>query len=409
MRFLRVLTSLILVLSTSLVSALALPVHLRGIRQTRTGSDDNRKDGGVTWREQIAWLDAQRTMFTQVLLKLEEAQVGSPEFKVRERQHTSRWSRLAEELTNAETGIDVPDSRMFRVNDIVLIVETGEKVHVTAIPSATEITVTRGALGTTAAATTLGTSGWLKILFSKVSEGSGKPSYVTTDTTTSSNFAQQFKSGYGQTGDEKANKTNRSGWNLQTEQKLALERMREDMEQAFLWGTKREEVSSGVITRYTGGMNEFVTSNRIDLEGGLGFGDIGYLMNVASRWGSPAGKKIWLCGRDARQQLDTLGLEYLQVGPKDNFMGMAVEKIRSSHGEAMLLTHHGLDNGHAGYIFVIDPNHVRIANYREIELMKNVENNDIDGEEHYYMTSKGLWYDTELSHMVITGVTAKVT
>lgn len=403
MRFLRYVTTLLLLLATGLSTAFALPVHLRGIRQVNTGSRDNKE---VSWRDQMAWLDKDRTMFTQVLLKLDDTSVGASEFKVRERQHASRWSRLSEELDSSETGVDVPDGKMFRVNDVVLVVETGEKMIVTSI-SGNTLTVTRGAVGTTATATTLGTSGWLKILFSKIKEGGGKPTIVTTDTTTVTNFAQQFKSGYGQTGDEKATKTNRTGWDLATEQRLALERMREDQEQAFLWGSKREEVVSGETFRYTGGMNEFVSSNRIDLEGGIGYGDVPYLMNVASRWGSS--KKIWLCGRDARQQLDTLNLRYLQVGSKENFLGMKVEKFVSSFGEAMMLTHHGLDNGHAGYIFVIDPNHVRRAVFRKMELKKNVQDTDVDGEEHYYMESAGLEYDTELSHMVITGVTAKVT
>lgn len=403
MRFLRYVTALLVLVATGLSTAFALPVHLRGIRQVRTGSRDNQD---VEWRDQMAWLDKERTMFTQVLLKLDDSPVGSVEFKVRERQHASRWSRLSEELDNSETGIDVPDGKMFRVNDVVLVVETNEKVLVTSI-SGNTLTVTRGALGTTATATTLGTSGWLKVLFSKVKEGGGKPSIVTTDTTTVTNFAQQFKEGFGQTGDQKATKTNRKGWDMATEQRLALERMRENQEQAFLWGTKREEVVSGETFRYTGGMNEFVTSNRIDLEGGIGYGDIPYLMSVASRWGSA--KKIWLCGRDARAQIDTLNLKYLQVGPKDNFLGMAVEKFVSSFGEALMITHLGLDNGHAGYIFVLDPNHVRRAVFRKMELKKNVQDTDVDGEEHYYQESVGLEYDTELSHMVISGVTAKVT
>lgn len=382
----------------------ATPTHLRGVRQVGTGSQDARL---YSWEDQIQWLDANRTLFTQVGMKLGQKKVYDPELKIRERQHASRWVRAAEAIDASETDISVATGmgKAFRVNDIVLIPETTERVLVTSI-SGDVLTVTRAVLGTTGTATSSGTTPWLKILFSKESEGGAKPTFVTTDPTTVTNWTQIFKAGWGQTGTDKATRK-RGGTTIEDEQKMALERLREDMEQAFLWGKKREEVSSGTYTRYTGGIDEFVTTNRIDMEGGLGYGDVGYLMNIATRFGGP--DKIWLCGRDARQQLNSLNLQFLQVPRSEDKLGMVTKKLVSSFGEAAILTHHGLDNAHAGHIFVIDPKHVRIANLREIKAMRDVQTPGTDGDEHYYLTEKGLWIDTEQAHMVIYNVTNKVT
>lgn len=394
----KILTALLVVLTT----AGAAPVHLRGVQQSESGSGDTRL---YDWDTQIKWLDSDRSPFLQVTYKLGEEDSDDPEFKVFEKQHPSRWNRMTEALDSSETGIDVTDGKAFRAGDVCRIVETGEIVVVASISSNT-LTVTRGSLGTTATATDSSiTNGWIKILGNSAAEGGGKPAIVTTDVSTLTGFCEIFKRGWGVTGTEK-NLKRRAGMTLAERQKEALELLREDMEQKWLWGKKRLEVSSGVVTRYTGGINEFVETNRIDLEGGIGYGDIGYLMNVATRFGGK--KKIWLCGRDARQQIDSLGLTYLQIGPKDNFLGMAVEKFVSSFGEAVLLTHHGLDNGDADKIFVIDPMHARKKTYRGITVKRNVQNPDIDGEEHYYLTETGLKLSQELAHMAITGATSKV-
>lgn len=397
------LTRALLALFVLFVGMGATPTHLRGIRQV--GSGDQEGSRLYSWDEQIQWLDSDRTLFTQVLMKLGNKDVDDPELKVRERQHPSRWFRATEALDASETDITcaAADAKALRVNDVLLVTESNERLLVTAVAAAS-FTVTRAQQGTTGTVT-VSTTPWLKILYSKETEGGTKPNIVTTDSTTQTNWTQIFKRGWGQTGTDKATKK-RAGMTLAEEQKLALELLREDMEQAFLWGRKREEVSSGTYTRYTGGIDEFVTTNRIDLEGGIGYGDIGYLMNVATRFGGA--QKIWLCGRDARQQIDSLNLKFLQVGPKDNFLGMSVKKFETSFGEAMLLTHHGLDNGHADRIFVIDPKHVKKATLRAIKPMRDVQTPGTDGEEHYFLTETGLWINQELAHMVITGVTSKI-
>jgi hypothetical protein len=383
-----------------LVAALAVfgPSHIRGTLMTETGNQDRRPG---SWRTQIQYLDPDRRMFTQLLLRLSQKKVTDTEFKLFEREHRSRWVRATENIDGSETAITVADGAAFRVDDVVLVPDTGERILVTAV-SGNTLTVTRGVLGTSATAQAASiTNGWLKILFTRKEENSRAGTPLTTDYQTINNFAQIFEEVYGISRSNKQTKK-RGPADLAEERKLALESYKRQLEEAFVWGKKRLEVSGGDTYRYTGGFDEFVTTNRLDAEGGLGFGDISWIVNQTTRYGGT--KKIWLVGRDARMQLDTLGLEYMRIKSSENILGMAVDGIRTSFGEFMMVTHHGLENAHADRILVVDPLHIAIAVFMGMKHNMNIQENDRDGEKHQFLGEMGLWLDTEEAHAVITGV-----
>lgn len=396
MKLIRLFATLLVALTGALT--VCGPTHITGVSQAATGQQDHRQ---YSWRRQIVWLNPDRTPFLQINSKLRTEKVTDYEYKVFERQFPDRWQKINEALDNSETGVDVDDATPFRVNDVVLVARTGEMMLVTALASATELTVTRGYAGTTATAANDGD--WLKILYSAEEENDTQAGIITTATTTVTNFCQIFKRTYGISNTRKAMKYRSNPHSLAEERKLAMALIKEDMEQAFLWGKKMENLSSGKWKRHTGGINEFVSTNRIDMEGGIGFGDIGYLMNVFTRFGSK--RKIWLCGRDARQQLDGLGLEYRRITGDATKLGFAVEGIRSSFGDAMMVTHHGLDNAHAGHMIVLDPEHSRIAQLRKLDHNENIQTPGRDGEEHEFIGELGLWMDQEKAHGVCTNLT----
>lgn len=377
------------------------PTHLTGVQGASSGQQDHRQ---YSWRSQIQYLNPDRTPFLQMMSRLSEEKVSDFEFKVFERDHPSRWTRLNEALDTSETGVDVDDGTMFRADDVVLVPSTGEMLYVSSI-SGNTLTVIRGYNGTTG--TAANDNDWLKLLYSAEPENGVAPAIVTTDTTTVTNFTQIFKRSYGLSGTRKAMSFRSDPHSLPGQRKLAMELLKEDMEQAFLWGRKAV-VSNGTggWTRYTGGLNQFVSTNRIDMDGGWGFGDIGYLMNVATRFGSS--RKVWLCGRDARQQIDSLGLEYRQIGGEAKKLGFTVTGFRTSFGEAMLTTHMGLDNAHAGHTFVMDPSHARIARLRKLKHDQNIQTPGTDGEQHQFIGELGLWIDTEKAHMVLYNITKKL-
>lgn len=373
----------------------AAPTHITGAYTTETGNQDRRD---FDWRESVAYLDPERKMFTRLLAALETKSVKTAKYYLFERQHPTRWITLAEDMDTSETGMDVNDSSPCRVGDVIFIPSSGERVLVTAIASATSLTVTRGYQGSTAAAATNGDFAY--ILFQRQAEGATSPGYMTTDYSSVYNYAQIFKRVFGFSRTEmKERKRGPKEWAEQ--RRLADDLITEDVEHALLWGRKELRVSGGEVFRSTGGIDEFITTNRIDLEGGIGYGDIGWLGNMSTRF-SP-GKKVWMTSRDIRQQIDAAGYPMVVLDQNENILGMKVDKVRTGYGDFMLVTHHGFENGLGDRLLIADTKHLAIADFDPIHLEENIQENDRDGVKHQQIGEVGLWCDTEQAHTMCTG------
>lgn len=369
------------------------PTHLQGIMGVETGSQDRRPK---TWRDTLTYLDPQRTMFTQMLMRLATKKVTDPEFKMFERQHRSQWTRAAEAIDDNETAIDVVDGTMWKADDIALCDE--ERWKVTSVTGNT-LTVVRGALGSTAAAHDDEVQ--ILRLFERQKENDTSGTPIFTDFDTLTNFVQILEIVYGQSGTNAATKK-RGKADIAIHRAEALADYKRQMEHMIIWGKRRLEVTADGVFRYSGGLDEFIETNRMDAEGGLGFGDIGWIVNQTTRYGGD--KKFWFCGRDARQEMDSLGLEYMRIKSSENILGMAIDGVRTSFGEFALITHHGLENAHANRIYIVDPLHVALAVLRPMKHNKNVQENDRDGVKHQFLGEAGLWLGLEQAHAVILNV-----
>jgi hypothetical protein len=368
-----------------------MPDHIKGIFQTESGNQDRRPG---MWMDGVKYLDPERAAFTAVLSKLPSKPVTDPSFKLFEREHRSRWIRAAEAIDSSEPAIDVDDGAAFRIGDIVLCED--ERMYVSGI-AANVITVTRGYVGSTAVAHA--DDSWIKILFQKQTEHGSSGTPIQTDYTTQENHVQIFKETYGESNTSRATKR-RGPTNLSEERARVLESLRRDQEQMVNWGKKRVERTSGIITRYSGGLDEFVTTNRIDLEGALEMGDIGYIINQSTRFGSS--KKLWFVGRDALYQLSSLGLDFVRIEMATKVLGMSVNRVRGPHGEFALIEHRDFINAHGGRIQIVDPRHVALAVLRKMKHEANIQDNDVDGVKHQFVGEMGLWLDTEQAHTICT-------
>jgi hypothetical protein len=374
-----------------------MPTHIKGILQTESGNQDRRPG---QWMDGVKYLDPERTAFTAVLSKLPSKPVTDPTYKLFERDHRSRWVRLNEALDSSETAVDVDDGAAFRAGDIILCDD--ERMSVSSI-SANTLTVVRGAVGSTAATHTDDT--WVKILFQKQVEYGTSGTPIATDYTSQENHTQIFKETYGESNTSRATKR-RGPANLAEERARVLESLRRDQEQMVVWGKKRVERASGVITRYSGGMDEFVTTNRIDLEGSLELGDIGYIINQSTRFGSS--KKLWFTGRDALYQLSALGLDFVRIDQATKTLGMSVNRVRGPHGEFALIEHRDFENAHGGRIMIVDPRSVALAVLRKMKHESNIQANNVDGVQHQFVGEMGLWLDTEKAHTICTNAGGEI-
>lgn len=374
----------------------AAPLHISGAYTTETGNQDRRP---FEWSETVKYLDNDRKMFTRILAALPTKKVRSVKYLAFERQHPTRWITLGEDIDGSETTLTVSDTSMIRVDDVLVVPSTGERVLVTAVTNSTTLEVTRAYNGSTASAAAL-SGDYLYLLFQRAAEGDTSPGYMTTDYTTTFNYAQIFKRVFGFTRTEmKELKRGPKEWAEQ--RRLADDLIMEDIEHALVWGKKQLLVSGGKVFRTTGGFDEFVVTNRVDLEGAIGYGDIGWLGNQSTRY-SP-GKKVWLCSRDVRQQINGCGYPMVTLAASENKLGMNVSKVDTGFGEFMLTTDHSLENGYGDRLHILDTTHAAIAEFDPVHLEENIQENDRDGVKHQLIGELGLWMDTEQAHMIATG------
>lgn len=392
----RVLGALALLLTFSATAFGAAPAHISGAWTTETGNQDRRP---FEWNEVVKYLDADRKMFTRILAALPSKKVRSVKYLQFERQHPTRWITLGEDIDGSETAWTVNDTSMLRADDVLVVPGTSERVLVTSITDSTTVNVTRGYQGSTASAAALsGDSVYL--LFQRQAEGDTSVGYMTTDYNTIFNYAQIFKRSFGFTRTE-MKEMKRGPKEFAEQRRLADDLITEDIEHALLWGKKQLLVSGGKIYRTTGGLDEFVTTNRADLEGGIGYGDIGWIGNQSTRFAS--GKKVWMVSRDVRQQINGCGFPMVQLAQNENKLGMNITKVDSGFGEFMLVTHHGLENGYGDRIHIFDTTHAAIAEFDPVHVEENIQENDRDGVKHQLLGELGLWCDTEQAHMILTG------
>lgn len=394
--FARVLTALALIFTFGNTIAFgAGPLHIGGAWSTETGNQDRRP---FEWSETVKYLDNDRKMFTRILAALPSKKVRSVKYLQFERQHPTRWITLAEDVDGSETAIDVSDASMLRADDVLVIPGTGERVLVVSI-SGNTITVTRGYQGSTASAAAL-SGDFIYLLFQRQAEGDTSPGYMTTDYSTVFNYAQIFKRVFGFTRTELKEMV-RGPKEWAEQRRLADDLITEDIEHALTWGKKQLLVSGGKVFRTTGGLDEFTVTNRVDLEGGLGYGDIGWIGNQSTRF--TPGKKVWMCSRDVRQQINGCGYPMVTLQASENKLGMTITKVDTGFGEFMLVTHHGLENGYGDRLHIFDTSHAAIAEFDPVHLEENIQENDRDGVKHQLIGELGLWVDTELAHFIATG------
>ena len=235
--------------------------HVRGVQQSNTGNQDHRQ---YSWRKSLQYLNPERTPFLQVMSHLKTEKVKDVEYKVFERDHPARWTRInyGSGYNSSATSMVVDNAGGFRVGDIILVPRTGERIYVGAVTVSTGTlsSLTRGYLGSTAAA--IIDNDWIRLLFSKEEENGTQASIITTGTNTVTNFCQIFKRTYGLSNTRKAMSFRTDPHSESEERKIAMGLIKEDMESAYLWGKKQEVTTSGEISRYTGGLDEFIVTNR---------------------------------------------------------------------------------------------------------------------------------------------------
>lgn len=264
-----------------------------------------------------------------------------------------------------------------------------EIVEVTAVASDTSITVTRGAAGTTAAATA-GASYMTKI-GNVYAEGTNSPSASTRNPTKAYNYCQIFKTAYELTESSKVTKA-RTGDPLKNDKKRKMFDHSVAMELAFLFGRRSETTgSNGKPKRTTGGLRSFISTNVKVFSGDLTIDSLIANISPVFDFATGAGdERLAFVGNTALTKINQLASASTNTRINHTEMvkvyGMNLTRIVMPQG-ALYLKSHPLMNVHPVYtksMFVINPAGLKYRYLRDTKPQDNIQANDAD-------TQKGQW------------------
>lgn len=367
-----------------------------GVALLGSGNQDRRP---LHWFDGLKMLDPEITPFLNLTMKIPKEKVSDPKYNLFEDEDRVAWDTLTEDLDASETVVSVADGTQFMAGMRILFPTGGNEVALVTSVSTNDLTVTRAQLGTTAVATALSGDPIL-ILGNKVLEADTLPNIKTTVPVTKYNYCQIFREAYGYSNTNAATSKRGGPNDPERDRVIAMREFKKSIERAFRWGTR---YLSGT-ERATGGFESLVTTNVFDVDGQLSRPDILRIVERTTRYGSP--KKLWLCGREARLAFDALGFEHELVPSSQNWVGIDIERVKTSFGEFGLVTDHMNEVGYADRIHIVDTSKVAMAVLRGVEHLTNRQAPDYDGVKNEFMCEVGLYLDTEKAHGVVKGIVA---
>lgn len=371
---------------------------IAGLRGTGDWGTDERPKN---FRETILWRDPNgMTPLTGLLSKTKSESSDDPEYAWWEEQ--LQLVRVQTDAVGASAtstllgltggGLDLVPGDMLLVEKADAVTYDNEIVEVSSVTSDTAIVIKRGQAGTTAAVT--GVSAFLTKIGNRYAEGTTSPSVSTRNPTKLLNFLQIFKTAYESTNTAKATNT-RTGDSLKNDKKRKMFDHAVAMELAFLFGKKNETTgSNGKPLRTTGGLREFITTNRtVFATTPTANTFLDAIYPVFDYAGSGAGnERIIFAGNGALNALNkmiggTTNVEIHYEGVIKQY-GMALQSFVTPQGIFYIKTH-PLMNTHPRYtnsMFILNAAGLkyRYLNGRDTKAQDNIQANDSD-------TTKGQW------------------
>jgi len=238
-----------------------------GLRGTGDWGTDERPKN---FREMILWRDPNgQAPLTALMSKMRTESTDDPEFAWWEEElnpvrlqvngaiTTSTYSTITVDSGDAENLVP-GDLLMLEATPTNATAFTFEIVRVTAVASATQLTVSRGAAGTTALTTITDDTYMLKI-GSAYEEGGTSPDSSTRNPTKFSNYTEIFKTTYEITNTAKVTRT-RTGDPIKNDKKRKMFDHSVALEWASFFGVpdESETGSNSKPRRYTGGLFHYL-------------------------------------------------------------------------------------------------------------------------------------------------------
>lgn len=299
------------------------------------------------------------------------------------------------------TGSQVP------TNAVLVNLRTDESIYVTGVSTDT-LTVERAFGGTTGQGMVAGDV----LLFTRAvfEDGAGKPSYKSVKTATDYNYTEILKTGVAFTGRDLETEFYGGNDPDLTRKWAAIEHLK-SIELMMFFG--RRHLRSGThLTTFSGGADFFVRDNIWNLNDEVpterAFIEF---LEVAMREGqggflNGSGVKYLFSSARWMTEISFWAKDRLRYVSDDRLLGIDVKEYLTPHGKVLLVHTPILDEFHKDRAYLFDLNHVAqtVHRGRNTKLFKNVQDNDIDGVEEFWMSDVGAQYEAPDSHAILKGL-----
>lgn len=388
-----------------------MPAALLGMRGTGSFSADQRPEN---WREKYLMLEPNGSApLTAILAMLQSEQTDDPHYnnfrkELPEFRFTHSGTALAGGTTLTATLAD--DLTYVRVGDLLRNWRTGEVAKVTAKPTGTTLTVTRG-VGNAGTGVAVNNNDVWFVIGNANPEGADTPSAISWDAEATENYTQIFRTPVTMT--RTAMKTNfRTGDQYVEKTRDSLKQHMMLMERAMLWG-KKDLITgaNGQPERYTAGIISLLTSNVLDVASQPVPGTLAetafdtFLAQNVFAYGSS--QKLALCGWRVADRLQQLAKNRWQIEMADMNMtyGMSLTRYATFAGELVVKTHpqFRMIPGAESMMLILDTKDLRYRYIDDTALLKDRQGNGVDGVTDEYLTECGLELLQEKTHALITG------
>lgn len=360
------------------------------------------------------WLvDPDYAVMTFFARKLNKTKTIDPEYRWFDKAQPTRYDSVnySTGYTSGATEIVVADSDVFRVQDIVLDVDTGEVLQVSGITSGSDtLTVTRS-VGATAA-TTISDADTLVILGNANAENADVGTARTTQATKRSNYTQIFREPFAVTGTEDATELYAGGNDLTQLRKEHLQLHMKDIERAFFFGEASEDTSGSQPVRTTGGLKSILTTNLKDAGGALTEAEFeDWISDMFDKGGD---KKMGFLSPLVASAVNSWAVGKLQMFPKDKTYGISVMSYLSIHGQLDFVVEKMFSENTTwnGYSFGVDMDKLGYrylggnGKNRDTKLRKDLQSPGVDGVVEEYLSEVGFQAALENRHGFLYGVTS---
>jgi hypothetical protein len=277
---------------------------------------------------------------------------------------------------------------------------TGEIMLVTAVATAA-LTIVR-AFGTTAAAA-IAASQVLLVIGNANAENQAVRDIKATSTTKKTNYAQIFRTPFGFSRTLRDSKTYGGNYKAYQSRKKGIEH-RVEIERQFLFGEPKEQVNTDSGRWATGGLDYFISTNRIDANQGISYSGLLDAAQTVFRYGNQK-MRLCLAAPTVISKIDLLAEARLFHQTNTTAYGVSISKIQTSHGDLMLVKHPLLQET-AAYnerMFILDMDKISERPFvgANTKLKTNIQTPSVDGEVHEYLTQIGLQVENETCHAVL--------